>query len=333
MLSDDEKQELRDRILKSAYLERSRKRKKWMVMAAASVVFLIGIGIFFQRSSEQSLEGYVKSSPKVEVEEANGVTLILGSGNNLNLEEENAMIQYSDTGEEVNVGSGKTVNQKSMKNDKSLFNTLLVPYGKRTNLRLSDGTMVWLNSGSKLVYPAVFHGKTREVYLEGEAIFEVTHNAQKPFKVQSSNQEIEVLGTVFNVSSYKDDKFMYTVLKSGSVRINYSNKTKTVKLKPGTLASYDPVSAETRTKAVNVNDYFSWRDGFLNFKKDNLKFIMTKLSRYYNVEIVIENEALAHQTFSGRLDLKEDVGEVIGLIRETSDFKVEDIQGRIVLTN
>ena len=335
MLSRDEKQQLRKRIMQSALLVKKRKSIKRFYFAAASVVFFIGIAIFIQFSSQESLEEYVGSAPAMDIKAVDGVTLILGSGDNLNLDEENMTIEYSDTGEEVKLGSGKTVKQKTVKNNESLFNTILVPYGKRTDLRLSDGTIVWLNSGSKMIYPAVFTGETREVFLEGEAIFDVTHNAQMPFKVRSSHQEIEVLGTVFNVNSYQDDKLKFTVLKSGSVQINYSDKEiKGVRLKPGTLASYNPETKEAVTKEVNINNFFSWKDGFLNFEKDNLEFIMTKLSRYYNVEIEIANEELANQTFSGHLDLKEDVEKVLGLIRETSNFNMDKSpKGKILITN
>lgn len=334
VLSNFEKQNLRTRIIKSANQAKRAKRNGRILMAAASIVLLIGASLFFRPKTEQSIENFVETSTEVDINKVDGVTLILGSGDNFNLEGKNTTVQYSNTGEEVELGSGKTVNQESIKDNKALYNTILVPFGKRTNLKLSDGSMVWLNSGSKLVYPAVFNGKTREVYLEGEGIFEVSHNPQKPFKVLSSNQEVEVLGTVFNVSSYKDDNLSFTVLKSGSVKINYSDeKIAGIKIKPGTFASYNAVSKEATTKTVDINDYFSWRDGFLNFKKDSLKHIMTKLSRYYNVQIIIENEDLASQTFSGNLDLKENVSKVIGLIGETSNFEFSSENGKITIIN
>ncbi|APQ16743.1 FecR family protein [Maribacter hydrothermalis] len=333
-LSDFDKQNLRNRILKSARQTKKIKRNRRILMVAASLVFIIGVSLFFQPEPNPSIESFVETSPSLNTSEVDGVTLILGSGDNLNLDGENTTVHYSDTGEEVVLGSGKTVNQKSTHNDKALFNTILVPFGKRTDLKLSDGSMVWLNSGSKLIYPAVFNGNNREVYLEGEAIFEVTHNPNKPFKVLSANQEIEVLGTVFNVSSYKEDALNFTVLKSGSVKIDYTDKNiKGVKITPGTLASYNSISKKALTKEVNVNDYFSWREGFLNFKNDDLKSIMTKLSRYYNIEIDIENNDLAKQTFSGNLDLKENAEKVISLIGETSNFKVKNTNGTLQLIN
>lgn len=334
-LSSSEKKELRDRIMHSALRIKARKRNSRILLStAATLALLFGISLFFERDTEPSIQDFVKTSPHVDLKNAEGVTLILGEGENLNLNGDNSSIKYSQTGKEVDLGSGKTVNQESVIHEKSIFNTLVVPYGKRTDVQLSDGTVVWLNSGSKLVYPAVFSGKSREVYLEGEAIFEVTHDPKKPFRVISHTQEIEVLGTVFNVSHYNDDELMNTVLKSGSVQVSYKDDDRRkVKLNPGTMASFNPKTLNVQTKQVNVEDHFSWREGFLKLKNDNLKFIMTKLSRYYNIEILIASEELGGQTFSGNLDIKEDVNKVIHLIRETTDFKIETNENQIILTN
>ena len=332
-LSDSEKAYLRERIIQSA--QRANKKKKYIhfvFAAAASVVLLFGVGYFFQYNSEPSLEEYVKTAPNVHSQQADQVTLILGEGSKLSLEEENSKIQYSASGEDVNIGNKKIVNQRSLVNEKPIFNTLLVPYGKRTNLQLSDGTVVWLNSGSKLVFPAVFKGDSRSVYLEGEAIFEVSHNPEKPFKVISDSQEIEVLGTVFNVTHYPEDEVVETVLKSGSVNITYQNKDKkSFKLVPGTLASFNTSTANVQMKEVNVDNYFSWRSGFLRLEKSSLAQIMTKLSRYYNTEIQIEDKDLASETFSGNLELKNDVREVIEIIRKTTELEVKTIENRIVI--
>ena len=332
-LSDSEKAYLRERIIESA--QRTNKKKKYIHLvfaAAASVALLFGVGYFFQYNSESSLEEYVKAAPNVNSKQADQVTLILGEGSKFNLEEENSKIHYSASGEDVNIGHKKTVNQRSLVNEKPIYNTLLVPYGKRTNLQLSDGTVVWVNSGSKLVFPAVFKGNSRSVYLEGEAIFEVSHNPEKPFKVISSSQEIEVLGTVFNVTHYPEDEVVETVLKSGSINITYQNKDKkTFKLVPGTLASFNTSTTKVQMKEVNVDNYFSWRSGFLRLEKSSLAQIMTKLSRYYNTEIHIEDKNLAGETFSGNLELKDDVREVIEIIAKTTEFEVKATENRIVI--
>ena len=198
------------------------------------------------------------------------VVLVLDGGENVAVDEEIAKINYSSTGQRVDIGNSKAIDQETSKEREVVYNTLIVPYGKRSEVQLSDGTLVWLNSGSRLVYPAVFADDKREVYLEGEAIFEVTHDRQRPFKVLSEGQEIEVLGTVFNVSSYLDEESINTVLKSGSVRISYGERTvlsgrDKLRILPGTMASYDRSTKSISSREVDVDQYFSWRDGVLIF--------------------------------------------------------------------
>ena len=336
-LTKQQKLYLRNRILRSAGGEKERQKEKArylkvFLVAAASVVILLALDRYEELTAEPSLEDFVNDAPEVDMKSATGVTLILGNETNINLDEENSRIEYSPSGEQVDIGSGKKVIQKSVVNEAPTFNTVLVPFGKRTNLELSDGTLVWLNAGSKLVFPAVFKGKSRSVFLEGEAIFDVAHDSEKPFKVISRSQEIEVLGTVFNVTSYPGDKVVETVLKSGSVSLTYKDKDKQrLKLTPGTRASFDKRTAEVQMEKVDVGNYFSWKEGLLTLDRTSLEEIMTRISRYYGVTIVIKDKDIASESFSGNLDLKEDVNEVIELVRETSHFEVERNEDEILI--
>src|SRR3546814_509770 len=163
--------------------------------------------------------------------------MVLNENQNIDIAYNNSSISYSSTGEKIKIGNSQIVDD----NTRVAMNTLIVPYGKRTKLQLSDGSTVWLNSGSKLAYPASFNEDKRKVYLEGEAIFEVTHDKSHPFMVIAKDFEIEVLGTVFNVSNYSDDPSINTVLKNGSVKIQYkgnSIKNKSQIIKQGRLATY-----------------------------------------------------------------------------------------------
>lgn len=240
----------------------------------------------------------------------------------------------------MSIGNLKSISQELSKQKKAVYNTLIVPYGKRSEVVLSDGSKVWLNSGSKLIFPAIFSNDKREVYLEGEAIFEVTHNEKKSFIVKSKNQDIEVLGTIFNVSNYSDDDSIFTVLKSGSVQIHYKNDNlisskKHLKIAPNTLATYNKKAKRIDTSTVNVETYFSWRDGVFVFKNDALKTIMKKLSRYYNVDIIINDENLSNQMFSGYLDVNEDLDHVLKIINqaETSPFTYKMIDNNQLIIN
>ncbi len=335
--TDERKELLKRRILKSASLEqhRSKKQRKRTVLlvAAAAIPLLIILGTKFLTPAEPSLDDFIKTMPKTEVSNSDKVTVIIGQGEQIAMDEEEGHLEYSASGSSITLGSGESLAQEAVKDNKAIFNTVMVPYGKRSFVKLSDGTKVWINSGSKIVYPAVFKGSKREVFLEGEAIFEVAHNKQKPFKVKSSSQEIEVLGTVFNVSHYPDDEVMNTVLKSGSIKMTYmDDRDNSFVMKPGTLSSFNREAKAISVKRVNTYDYFSWREGFISLSNKSLRDIINRISRYYNVSIRIDGEDLDNLTFSGRLDLSEDIDKVLNTIKESADLDIKRNSETIILT-
>lgn len=325
-LRGEEKKQLKSNITKKVLLLKRRKQQlRYTIGIAASISLIISFSLFYQKLQSSSIQKYVEATQRIGSEKFDKVKLILNDGNDIEIDGENSTIKYSNKGNHIQIGNSKLINQSVLKKDKIVFNTLVVPYGRRSQIELSDGSIVWLNSGTKLVYPSRFSKKNREVYLEGEATFDVTHDKNSTFRVITDNQKIEVLGTVFNVSNYADESAISTVLKSGSVHITYKgnsifNSKEILKIKPGTLAIYNKNTNEMIAKKVEIEKYFSWIDGELTFHNDNLKFIMKKLAKYYNVDIIINNENVEKQTFSGVLDLKESAEKVIKLIKETSNF-------------
>lgn len=336
-ITEQEKSQLKKRISVSVstYIRRKRYLKYGMALAAVVVLGFFAITKFQDTNDQLSpIDNYVKTlhDPKIP----NQVKLILSDNQNIEITDSDSNISYSNTGEVVQIGDSKSVNQTTPKNQKMVFNTLIVPYGKRSSIELADGTKVWLNSGSKLVFPAAFTQEKREVYLEGEGIFEVAHDKSHPFIVKSGEQNIEVLGTVFNVSNYLDDDAISTVLKSGSVKISYensriANSAKSITIVPNTLAVYDRNEKHIKTQQVAVDKYFSWRDGIFIFKNDSMKSIMKKVSRYYNIEIVINDKALASTSFSGYLDVKDNVDNVIKIIQETTKFEYTITNNKLII--
>ncbi|HNQ27726.1 MAG TPA: DUF4974 domain-containing protein [Aquaticitalea sp.] len=329
-LTDQEKKQLRQRITQSVfrYVAFRRFIKYGLGVAAILAVGFFSLKPYFIGKTENKnpspLDGFVKILNETEVPDH--IQLILADGNNVGIDEDEVAIAYSNTGEQVQIGKNQQISQQSIQDGQLVYNTLVVPYGKRSSIALSDGSKVWLNSGSKLVFPVNFITKNREVYIEGEAIFDVAKDKEKPFIVKSEGQQIEVLGTVFNVSAYRDDAYVQTVLKSGSVKVVYGasglqNSPQSITMAPGSMASLDLKNTKLSTQSVNVEKYFSWRDGIFIFKNDSLESIMKKIARYYNMDIVIENQALAGASFSGYLDLKDNIENVIKTIRETTKFE------------
>lgn len=201
------------------------------------------------------------------------------------------------------------------------YNQLEVPCGQQAKLTLADGTRIWLNSKSKLIYPDHFSGKSREVLLDGEGYFEVTHNAKNPFIVKTSTLNIKVLGTSFNVSSYADDSNMRLILVKGSVSIlNPSDDQEIKRLKPNEMAVYSKKNNLISVKEVETDLYSSWRTGQFKFRKLSLDEISKRLGRNYNVTILIQNHQLSNTTFTGRFYNYEPLDQILNVLKTNTSF-------------
>lgn len=335
-LSGEERNNLKRRIMDSIVQEKRRRRTARIVFsAAASVIISLSSVLYFYVYQDRApdIGAFASSTAPRNLDKLTSVAIVLGDSSVHEVQGDDGKISYATTGETVNLGSGGKVEQSVTSGDKPVFNTVLVPYGKRSEVTFTDGTIVWLNSGSRLIYPAKFGDDSREVYLEGEGIFDVTHDPDRPFRVLSKTQSVEVLGTVFSVTHYDDDATMHTVLKSGSVKVTYKNDANSsLKITPGTLISYRPQIGVIEKQQVDPDDYMSWKEGYLKFNNDNLQYIMTKLSRYYNADIRIESQGLSTQKFSGSLDLREDLNEVLSMIQTTAGFETKLVNNTILIT-
>lgn len=170
-------------------------------------------------------------------------------------------------------------------------NIVTVPVGQRVNLQLPDGTSVWLNASSEIIYPAYFSGSTREIHLNGEAYFEVEHNASKPFIVHTETFDIKVLGTKFNVEAYKGMEGFTTALMEGSVEVtDRKNKDKSVRLYPAQKVAFR--NGELCKSPIDNYDVYRWREGLICFKETRFADLMRQLEKNYGVRILINNEAV-----------------------------------------
>ena len=246
--------------------------------------------------------------------------IILSDGSRVPLDKQMSEISYSKNGKQLIINND-TINQKSGSQSESM-NKVIISYGKKSMIVLSDGTKVWLNAGSQLVYPAVFNGKTRQVTLIGEAFFDVTKNPQNPFIVRASNVSVQVLGTRFDISAYPDDKIIQTVLEEGKVNLKYLgngilNREYVVEMRPNQMVEYDRTSGEASSKLVDVSKYISWKDGMLEFEKVDLGRALMQVERFYNVKIHLSDPEIGTYKLSGKLDLKDEPEEVLNVIKLT----------------
>lgn len=322
VLGQDQKNLLDRRITDSINRSKRNKALGW-VGAAAALLVMVGLTIFFQMESQSDISDFAATiSAKADTD---FTQLMLSGKKVIQIDAQESKIAYSSNGKEVKIDAQEKVEQ-SVEGEVASYNTVVVPYGKRSQVTLSDNSAIWLNSGSKLVYPVHFADNKREVFLDGEAIFEVTPDKDHPFHVVTSNMEIKVLGTVFDLCAYSDDSTVNTVLAHGSVELIYKRYLllglSREKMVPGMLAVYDLADKTIIQKNVNTKDYTSWKDGYLVMEKKSLGSIAKKLSRYYNVSIEIESPELAEETFSGYLDLRNSAVQVLALISEMMDIEL-----------
>lgn len=208
---------------------------------------------------------------------------------------------------------------ESKKQLAEVYNKIEVPSGQRVSLTLSDGTKVWLNAQSKLIYPSAFDGEERKVRLEGEGFFEVSHNPEKPFIVDGDLLEVKVLGTKFNYRSYKDEDATVT-LAEGKVEVSTYDGANNLTLKPAEQVVYSVGEGISLHKHIDSELQKSWIKGETVFQDQPLSMICKDLERKFGVVIDIEDPELAEQLFTCRFKESLNIQQVMNLLRETREL-------------
>lgn len=205
------------------------------------------------------------------------------------------------------------------------FNTLTTTTGQQQHLTLPDGTQVWLNAASSLKYPASFANTSeRRVQLTGEAYFEVAKDKQKPFIVHSSGQEVKVLGTHFNISSYEDDPHVQTTLLEGAINVN------NVPLHPGEQSLLDH-SGKLTTRKTDTALAVAWKKGYLEFRNENIYGIMRKISRFHHIQVIYEGN-IPQDGMNGNIALRKSIPEILEIIQTTSLLRCRQEGNKIFIS-
>ena len=285
----------------SATTRREKKQlfsNSFLKMAASFIIFIAGAGIVFHYFSRNKKIDYPVSAvtqpshpwldippgtDKALLKLANGTAINLDSlQNGVTIQQGNAVI--------TKLGRGllayKTGNEN---NGKVLYNTITTPAGGKYEILLSDGSKVWLNAASSLHFPAIFGNKERTVELKGEAYFEAAHAVSKhtgkriPFHVKANDQDVEVLGTHFNIMAYANEQHIETTLLEGKVKVTRHGITKI--LLPGQEAIADNKTPEILVTGANTETSVGWKNGFFHFRETNIRDLMRQAERWYNVEV------------------------------------------------
>lgn len=297
------------------------KHRLWPSLAAAALILVflsVGSYFLFHQPVTQQVVGnhnIVPGSNKAMLTLVDGRTINLNDAKNGKLTNQgNVVINKSSSGQIVYSSS-----KDHAPSQNSGFNTAATPRGGQYQLILADGTKVWLNAASSIRFPVAFTGNERKVMLKGEAYFEVAHDKAKPFKVVTNGQEVEVVGTHFNINAYDDENAVKTTLIEGSVKVLVAGKNSM--LKPGEQSQTK--NSEIFISPVDVNEVIAWKNGFFQFKDDHIRDVMRQLSRWYDVDIKYEGN-LPDRTFSGGISRNVDAAQVLDILSfENIHFRIE----------
>ncbi len=307
------------------------RNRQFIYIAAAAVLVIASIGLFFKKDeikeTSQVVHKELTITPDIEPG-SNKAILTLGDGSRINLDDAESgpianqagtRIMKSDDGELVyNTPPNDLAQTGGM-----IYNKIETPKGGQYQITLPDGSKVWLNAASSLRYPAVFHGNERRIQLTGEAYFEVSPDKSMPFRIETGNQLVEVLGTHFNINGYSNESAITTTLLEGLVKVADLTTKKEKFLKPGQVA-VTTRNGGISIENVNKEQPVLWKDGFLVFDDIELKDIMRQLERWYNVNV--DYSAIPKIRYNVHVSRDLNLSRVLETLEITGNvqFKIED---------
>ncbi len=307
----------------------SSKPKLWLILSIAASLLIVTTATLIIYKVEKPTTHHVakvKSAAEL-VPGGNKAILTLANGKRIILDGKNNGIIASQPGITISKTSdGQLIYQLSkvadQTNDTGIYNIIEVPKGGQFQVTMADGTKVWLNAMSSLRYPLNFKANERRVELDGEGYFEVAKNPSAPFRVQTRKQTVEVVGTHFNINAYQNENSIRTTLLEGAVKVK-SDGNKSVLLAPGEQASV--TGSSIKVKEIDVELAVAWKNGNFMFNNDNLETIMHQIARWYDVEIVYNNENVKNSLLSGTISRFDNASQVFDILELTGlvRFKVE----------
>lgn len=309
--------------LKQSLSRYSRKRKIHRFLYTAAACGTILLSMYIWQNANRSDSELKPSSDSIVGNELESEDILFITGTQTISFQENINIQIS----ENNIAQVKTENKvdKEVAITQNEINKVIVPYGKRSRVTLVDGTQVWLNSGSSFEFPTVFNGKMREVQLSGEMYIEVAPDRNKPFQVHTSDFNIKVYGTRFNVSSYTDSPSS-VVLVEGSIGLQSSGKQELL-LSPDEQAIYSDATGSFNTRKVDVHTFISWKEGYLTFEDTPIIEVLKQIERYYNLSFNYGDDvSFQGITCAGKIILSDNLDNVMTALTSISSthYKKED---------
>jgi ferric-dicitrate binding protein FerR (iron transport regulator) len=299
------------------------KRKNYGIAAAAAVLLIaIGAGSYFWLFKQRPALPTVTETAKAQHHDLppgrNAATLTLADGRTIILDSTSGTISKQGGTTVINMNGQVSYAKTGSKDEQPavVYNTITTARGNQYQLILADGSKVWLNSASSLRFPTAFTGDRREVELDGEGYFEVAKNAAKPFHVKTSTQDVEVLGTHFNVNAYKDEEAVKTTLLEGRVKVSQSaiSNPQSAIIKPGEQAVLSGThSPFTIDHSPDLDQVMAWKNGWFEFDNCDIKTIMRQISRWYDVDIRYEIKP-DDLTYGGRISRSLNLSNILKML-------------------
>lgn len=298
---------------------------KAVAAAAAVVLMVLSVGGYFY-AQNRSIETENRLSVNTHDVDPGGnkATLTLADGSKISLTDANNGELAKQSGVKISKSKNGELVYSVIASDATplAYNTISTPKGGVYQVNLPDGTKVWLNAASSIKFPTTFAQLSqRKVELEGEAYFEVAKNKKVPFVVSTGGQQVQVLGTHFNISSYSDEGELKTTLLEGSVKVIAAN---TIVLKPGQQSNLKRNgSGDLKVSTANITQVMAWKNGFFHFEKENLHEVMRQLSRWYDIEVIYEVDRHDDE-FMGDIPRGIKLSEALKILSfEGTQFRIE----------
>jgi transmembrane sensor len=302
------------------------KRKNYNLVAAAAVLLtVIGAGSYFwlfNKPTELPATSKAQVKPKDLPPGRDAAVLTLADGQTIILDSASGTISKQGGATVINVKGKVSYDHSSLPTSREgrgepavVYNTVTTARGNQYQLILADGSKVWLNSASSLRFPTSFTGNSREVELDGEGYFEIAKDASKPFHVKTRTQDLEVLGTHFNVNAYNDEEATKTTLLEGKVKVSQSatgNRQSAI-LKPGEQAVLVVNSPFTIDHSPDLDQVMAWKNGWFEFDNTDIKTIMRQISRWYDVDIRYETKT-NNETYGGRISRSLNLSNILKML-------------------
>ncbi len=307
-----------------AYASERKLFRQWIAYAACLIV-LLGIGgvwIFNQGKQEELSEKVLPATGDILLILSNGKEVVLNGDSLQKIEESKTEIQV--TGKVISYSGKKDVKESEV------FNTLMIPGGGEFQLVLADGTRVWLNAQTEFRYPVNFTGDSRQVYLNGEAYFEVVKDERRPFIVRTEAVDIRVLGTCFNVNDTRVDGTLEVTLVEGKVEVGDRGTAQRVVLYPDEQARVR--QGQITVRDVDAGLYTSWVKGKFCFEGETLEEIAAQLERWYGVSFFFTRRELQERKFTGSVFRDESIEQILRLLEKTADVQCQ-VNGSVITVN